>query len=109
MRVPRWRTMWPPGRHALPSSSLTPRRLLLLSRPFRVLPPPFLCAIAMLASRLFYNVRTRQKFPDGAGNQALAGLDRVNLDAREVLPVARLAAVALLGLVREDGELRAAY
>src|SRR3972149_5168303 len=45
MWVPRCRTMIVPGRTASPSKRLTPSRFALLSRPFFVLLPAFLCAI----------------------------------------------------------------
>src|SRR6056300_9763 len=45
-RVPRWRTMMLPACTASPPKRFTPRRLLSESRPLRVLPPAFLCAIS---------------------------------------------------------------
>src|SRR5688500_18628123 len=44
--VPRWRTMMLPALARCPPNSLTPRRLLSLSRPLREEPPAFLCAIS---------------------------------------------------------------
>src|SRR5688572_7397820 len=44
--VPRWRTMMLPARAAWLPKSFTPRRLLSLSRPLRLEPPAFLCAMA---------------------------------------------------------------
>src|SRR5436190_671937 len=44
--VPRWRTMMLPAMATWPPKSFTPRRLLWDSRPFWVLPSPFLCAMA---------------------------------------------------------------
>ena len=43
--VPLWRKIIFPARTASPPNFLTPRRLLLLSRPFFEVPCPFLCAI----------------------------------------------------------------
>src|SRR5713226_140308 len=44
-RVPRCRTSTEPDSTASPPKRFTPRRLDWLSRPLRVLPAPFLCAI----------------------------------------------------------------
>src|SRR5690606_19543536 len=44
--VPRWRTRMLPASTASPPNFFTPRRLLWDSRPLRVLPPAFLCAIS---------------------------------------------------------------
>src|SRR5207248_2815561 len=46
IRVPRWRTITVPAVTAWPPNAFTPRRLASESRPFLVVPPPFLCAIA---------------------------------------------------------------
>ena len=43
--VPRWRTSIVPARTNSPPYLFTPRRFALLSRPQRLLPPAFLCAI----------------------------------------------------------------
>src|SRR3954467_6193975 len=43
--VPRWRTMISPPVTTWPAHTLTPRRLGLESRPLRLEPRPFLCAI----------------------------------------------------------------
>jgi hypothetical protein len=43
--VPRWRTMISPPVTAWPANTLTPSRLALESRPLRLEPRPFLCAI----------------------------------------------------------------
>src|SRR3954447_9934666 len=87
-RVPRWRTMISPPVTTSPAKTFTPRRLALESRPLRLEPRPFLCAIAavLLAS----------------------GADLVHPDARELLAVALAAPVAALRLVLEDADLRAA-
>src|SRR5438876_8937030 len=44
--VPRWRTRMLPAVTNSPPNAFTPSRLLTLSRPLRVLPCPFLCAMA---------------------------------------------------------------
>src|SRR5262245_35074038 len=46
MRVPSWRTRMLPALANSPPYTFTPRRWPALSRPFRVLPCPFLCAMA---------------------------------------------------------------
>src|SRR5689334_20282080 len=51
-RVPHWRTRMFPARTGWPAKILTPRRCPALSRPFRVLPWPFLCAIVFLSAPL---------------------------------------------------------
>ena len=45
-RVPRWRTMISPPVTTSPAKTFTPRRLALESRPLRLEPRPFLCAIS---------------------------------------------------------------
>src|SRR3954451_3426762 len=85
-RVPRWRTMISPPVTPSPANTFTPRRLALESRPLRLEPSPFLCAISSDSS----------------------GSDAVHPDAGELLAVALAAAVAALGLVLEDADLRAA-
>src|SRR5438445_13330424 len=45
--VPRWRTMMAPAWTRAPAYSLTPSRCPALSRPLRVEPAPFLCAISL--------------------------------------------------------------
>src|SRR6266480_4081258 len=47
-RVPRWRTMISPPVTTCPANVLTPSRCALESRPLRLEPSPFLCAIARL-------------------------------------------------------------
>src|SRR5271154_1628002 len=44
-REPRWRMMMLPALTVSPPNRFTPSRLLTLSRPFRELPCPFLCAM----------------------------------------------------------------
>src|SRR5882762_934273 len=46
-RVPRWRTRIWPALTRSPPNTFTPRRFACESRPFRELPPAFLCAIAL--------------------------------------------------------------
>src|SRR4051812_37891296 len=84
-RVPRWRTMISPPVTVCPANTFTPRRLALESRPLRLEPRPFLCAIS---------------------SAPLA--DRRDPDARELLAVAGAPLVAALGLELEHAELRAA-
>src|SRR6478609_11791667 len=47
-RVPRWRTMMAPALISSPPNAFTPSILGWESRPFRVEPPPFFCAISKL-------------------------------------------------------------
>src|ERR671923_2316681 len=83
-RVPRWRTMISPPVTVWPANTFTPRRLAFESRPLRLEPRPFLCAIASLLP------------------------DLRDTEPGELLPVARAAAVAALGLELEHPELLAA-
>src|SRR4051812_38390150 len=46
-RVPRWRTMISPPLTRWPANTFTPRRLASESRPLRLDPSPFLCAIGL--------------------------------------------------------------
>src|SRR5262249_37532794 len=82
--VPRWRTMISPPVTVSPANTFTPRRLAFESRPLRLEPRPFLCAIASL-------------LPD-LGDSEAGGR----------LPVTRAPAVAALGLVLEHPQLLAA-
>src|SRR3954468_19861094 len=84
-RVPRWRTMISPPVTVWPAKTFTPRRFALESRPLRLEPRPFLCAMSRLP---------------------LA--DRGDPDARELLAMAGAALVSALGLELEDAQLRAA-
>src|SRR4051812_9597156 len=84
-RVPRWRTMISPPVTVWPAKTFTPRRFALESRPLRLEPRPFLCAMSRLP---------------------LA--DRGDLDARQLLAVAGAALVSALGLELEDAQLRPA-
>jgi hypothetical protein len=46
--VPRWRMMIDPPVMSCPAEAFTPSRCAFESRPFVELPPPFLCAIALI-------------------------------------------------------------
>src|SRR3954454_11189285 len=83
-RVPRWRTMISPPVTAWPANTFTPRRLAFESRPLRLEPSPFLCAMSALPA------------------------DLGDADARQLLAVARAALVAPLGLELEHAQLRPA-
>src|SRR3954465_16068598 len=80
-RLPRWRTMISPPVTVCPAKTFTPRRLALESRPLRLEPRPFLCAISA-------SLR-----------------DAGHLEARQLLAVAGRALVAPLGLELEDADL----
>src|SRR5688572_20772866 len=83
-RVPRWRTMISPPVTVWPAKTFTPRRLAFESRPLRLEPRPFLCAMASLLP------------------------DLGDAEPRELLPVPGAAAIAALGLELEDAQLLAA-
>src|SRR3712207_2659387 len=85
-RVPRWRTMISPPVTVWPENTFTPRRLALESRPLRLEPRPFLCAMGSV----------------------LLPLDAGDADPGQLLTVTRPALVPALGLELEDAELRAA-
>src|SRR5919198_2242628 len=93
--VPRWRTMISPPVTTCPANTFTPRRLALESRPLRLDPRPFLCAIGR-------SLLLR------AGRALGLAADRGHPDAGELLAVARTALVAALGLELEHAQLRAA-
>src|SRR4051812_14715817 len=82
--VPRWRTMISPPVTVCPENTFTPRRLAFESRPLRLEPRPFLCAIASLLP------------------------DLGDAEPRELLAMPRAAAVAALGLELEHPQLLAA-
>src|SRR5215217_3148483 len=84
--VPRWRTMISPPVTVWPAKTFTPRRLALESRPLRLEPRPFLCAMGSV----------------------LLPADARDPDPRQVLTVAGAATVAALGLELEHAQLRAA-
>src|SRR5687768_708784 len=93
--VPRWRTMISPPLTVWPAKTFTPSIFGLESRPLRLEPRPFLCAI----SGLLVLLRLRARAGD---------LDARHLDAGQLLAVARAALVATLGLELEDAQLGAA-
>src|SRR3984893_4277374 len=130
-RVPRWRTMISPPFTACPANVLTPRRWALESRPLRLEPSPFLCAICgfLLACFRFRRCagfrfrRARFRFRGCArlrrrrcvsrfgahwfrgrfrGRFAAIRRDLGDLDLGELLAVAVAAFVAALGLELED-------
>src|ERR1017187_8194795 len=74
--VPRWRTMISPPVTVSPANVFTPSRCALESRPLRLEPSPFLCAM----------------------------LDLRNLDARQLLAVAGAPLVTALGLELEHAQ-----
>src|SRR5579871_5280072 len=110
-RLPRWRTMISPPLTAWPANVFTPRRLALESRPLRLDPSPFLCAIL---ARLLRGLRAarggllRGRLLRGGGRRRFRGFarrafdaaerDLGDLDPRELLAVAGAAFVAALGL-----------
>src|SRR3954454_2812723 len=83
--VPRWRTMISQPLTVSPANTFTPRRLAFESRPLRLEPSPFLCAMSL------------GPLPD-----------RRDPQPREVLAVARAALVAALGLELDHAQLRPA-
>src|SRR5829696_6501891 len=95
-RVPRWRTMISPPVTVWPANTLTPRRWACESRPLRLEPSPFLCAIAVLlrASRSRAAPRAHRDFAD--------------LEPGELRAVPHAPLVAALGLELEHVELLAA-
>src|SRR3984957_10863415 len=121
-RLPRWRTMISPPVTAWPAKTLTPRRWALESRPLRLEPRPFLCAISVLLhGRLGCGrgLRGRSGLGRsglgrgwlggvGGGTRGGARADLGDLDPRQLLAVAGAAAVAALRLELEDPQLLAA-
>src|SRR5579862_9155714 len=101
-RLPRWRTMISPPVTAWPAKTLTPRRWALESRPLRLEPRPFLCAIGILLRGL----RGRR---GDARARACPRADLRDLDAGQVLAVAGAPLVTALGLELEDTQLRTAH
>src|SRR3712207_526313 len=91
-RVPRWRTMISPPVTTCPAKTLTPRCWGFESRPLRLEPRPFLCAIGgLLLLR--------------AGRRPAAEVDAGHPDARQLLAVAGAPLVTALGLELEDAQL----
>src|SRR4030043_131635 len=97
MRVPRWRTSIVPAFTACPANLFTPSRWLWLSRPFRLVAAPFLCAICFLLCLLapcplhrLYNVfYSGREYP-------------IDVQTSVKLAVTFLAAIAYLGFIFED-------
>src|SRR3954469_20997817 len=89
--VPRWRTMISPPVTVWPANTFTPRRWAFESRPLRLEPRPFLCAIGGLLLLL-------------RGGLARKHLDLGDLDAGQLLTMPRGALVAALGLELEDAD-----
>src|SRR3954467_12106625 len=90
--VPRWRTRMLPARTLSPPKRFTPRRLLWESRPLRVLPPAFLCAMCCYLNRM---------------RAESAGGEIRDLHFRECLTVVLLAQVVLAPAELHDGNLLA--
>src|ERR1700691_5161027 len=89
-----------------PANVFTPRRFALESRPLRLEPRPFLCAIL---SRLLRGFRFRAgRFRGFARGALTAERDVDDLDARQLLAVAGTPFVAALGLELYDAQLLAA-
>src|SRR5450432_1746786 len=92
--VPRWRIRMWPALTCSPANSLTPSIFGLLSRPFRVEPTPFLCA-------MFYtNFHARQ------GEATTLRRDGLDANAGELLAMAPVAMLVLRRLVGEAVDLR---
>src|SRR5690606_16541490 len=81
--VPRWRTMMEPADTNSPPNAFTPSILGLESRPFRVEPPPFFCAISNYSS----------------------GRDRSDLQLGEILTMTLALLVVLATAHLEDADL----
>src|SRR5687768_10850173 len=94
-RVPRWRTMISPPVTRCPPNTFTPRRCAWESRPLRLDPNPFLCAIGS-----FLRVSFLRGAPRGTR-------DLADLQAREIRAMPHLPLGPLLRPVRGDADLRA--
>src|SRR5258708_5233300 len=101
-RLPRWRTMISPPLTVWPANVLTPRRWALESRPLRLEPSPFLCAICRSLLGVFCRFGFRRRFH-------FAGADLHDLDPGQLLAGTVAALVAALGLELEDTQLLAAH
>src|SRR5215204_5610723 len=123
-RVPRWRTMIIPALTSWPSNILTPSIFGFESRPLREEPRPFLCAIVLLrllgGGRLCLRLRRRRLLRSRLRlvlrgsfrllrRSALLRSDRLDLDLRQLAPVARMAAVAGATAVLPDHDLVAEH
>src|SRR4030088_3773532 len=91
--VPRWRTRIFPARTDSPPKRFTPSRLECESRPFRVLPPAFLCAMSAN--------------PAKKAQYASARADVRDLDLGEHLPVSLLPQIVLAAAELHDAHLGA--
>src|SRR3989304_3929680 len=106
-----------PGRTTWPSYRFTPRRFELLSRPFLLLLPAFLCAMSYSCAGPSASAAARRRRLGGAGappapsrwrGRALgARQDLAPRQLRVVLPMAALAAIAGLRLELEVDDLLA--
>src|SRR3954465_1173087 len=88
--VPAWRTMIEPAEMASPPNALTPSIFGWESRPFRVEPPPFFCAM------VDYLLQCRV---------ARSGVDRRDLEFGEVLAGTAMLLVVLATAHLEDAHL----
>src|SRR5579884_1093822 len=113
-RVPRWRMSTMPGTTSSPSERFAPRRFAWLSRPFRVLPAPFLCAISVLL-RLRPGIVGEEipidmspplslRDPEPRPLRPRPGYDVFDHQSSQVLAVALHPAVAHLRLVLEQDD-----
>src|SRR5450631_991841 len=107
-RLPRWRTMISPPLTCWPAKVFTPRRWALESRPLRLEPRPFLCAISVLLHSGLGGRRGLGGGGLGGGTRGGARADLGDLDPRQLLTMACAAAVAALRLELEDPQLLAA-
>src|SRR5687768_13766962 len=94
-RVPRWRTMISPPVTFWPANTFTPRRFASESRPLRLDPNPFLCAISVFLLFLLGGCLL------GAGRPTYF----LYVQARQLRAVAHAALVTLLGPVGVDPQL----
>jgi hypothetical protein len=81
--VPRWRMMMAPGLASWSPYILTPRRCPLESRPFLVLPAPFLCAIWMVSRRAGTGTGTPAAPPTESEARSPRGKEEVVAGTRE--------------------------
>src|SRR5215475_10586828 len=98
-RVPRWRTMISPPVTTWPAKTFTPRRFAFESRPLRLEPRPFLCAIARSL-----RVVSLRRSSGSLLRSRRAKLDPSDLDAREVLAVAVAPFITALRLELHDAQ-----
>src|SRR3954453_14850758 len=86
--VPRWRTMIEPAEITCPPNTLTPSILGCESRPLRVEPPPFFCAM------------TENSF------DSPSGVDRTDLQLGVALAMTGVPLIVLAAAHLEDADLR---